>query len=276
MPEQVPRKSNSLFKRWVTGLVIVPVLLLIIFFGSPAIFAAAVILFILGGVWEYNHMVFGNGFIAEKIQGLLFAVVIPLLSLTGNPQYTLAALALSVLLVFMVFVLSIKEAHFDVLSVAKVVFGIMYIPFLMSYFIHLRMMESGVIWIVFVLVLAFIGDIAALYVGKYFGKRKLAPLVSPGKTVEGLVALVVSSTLACLIFAHFFLPEIPLFKIAILAFTGSIAGQLGDICESAMKRNYGLKDASSLLPGHGGILDRLDCLLFIAPYVYYFRIFVIE
>jgi len=72
------------------------------------------------------------------------------------------------------------------------------------------------------------------------------------------------------------LPEISLMQIAILAFAGSIIGQLGDICESAIKRNYGLKDASSLLPGHGGILDRLDCLIFIAPFVYYYRIFVIE
>jgi phosphatidate cytidylyltransferase len=146
----------------------------------------------------------------------------------------------------------------------------------MSYFISLRMMDKGILWIVFVLVLAFIGDIAALYVGKYFGKHKLVPLVSPGKTLEGLAGLVLGSTASCLIFAYFFLPEISLIQIAILACAGSIIGQLGDICESAIKRNYGLKDASSLLPGHGGILDRLDCLIFIAPFVYYYRIFVIE
>jgi phosphatidate cytidylyltransferase len=128
----------------------------------------------------------------------------------------------------------------------------------------------------FVLILAFVGDVVALYVGKYFGKHKLTPLVSPGKTVEGLAGLVLGSTIACLIFAYYFLPEISLTQIAILAFTGSIIGQLGDICESAIKRNYGFKDASSFLPGHGGILDRLDCLIFIAPFVYYYRIFVIK
>jgi phosphatidate cytidylyltransferase len=136
-------------------------------------------------------------------------------------------------------------------------------------------MDKGKEWIFFVLFLAFIGDIVALYVGKYFGKHKLAPLVSPGKTVEGLAGLVLGSTMACLIFSYYFLPEIPLAQIAMLAFAGSIIGQLGDICESAIKRHYGLKDASSLLPGHGGILDRLDCLIFIAPFVYYYRIFVI-
>jgi phosphatidate cytidylyltransferase len=269
-------KSNSLFKRWLTGLMIVPVLLMIIIFGSQEVFAALVVLFILGGVWEYNNMVFGKGFLVEKIEGLVFAIIIPLLVLTGNHQYIPAALAFSILFVFIVFILSINESTYDFIVVAKVIFGIMYIPFLMSYFITLRLMENGIVWIVFVLVLAFIGDIVALYVGKYFGKHKLVPLVSPGKTVEGFMGLVLSSTAACLIFAYFFLPDVSLVKIGILAFVGSIIGQLGDICESAIKRSYGLKDASSLLPGHGGILDRLDCLIFIAPFVYYYRVFVIN
>lgn len=276
MSEHMSGKSNSLFKRWLTGLILAPILVLIIVFGSIEIFAALVVLFSLGGVWEYNHMVFGKGFLREKIESLFFAILIPLLVLTGNDQYMLAALAFSILWVFIVFVLSVKESTFDFIVVAKVIFGIMYIPFMMSYFIALRLMDNGIVWIVFVLVLAFIGDIVALYVGKYFGRHKLVPLVSPGKTVEGLLGLILGSTAACLIFAYFFLPEVSLVKIGILAFAGSIIGQLGDICESAIKRSYGLKDASSILPGHGGILDRLDCLIFIAPFVYYYRIFVIN
>jgi phosphatidate cytidylyltransferase len=270
------KTGNSFLKRWLTGIILVPVLMIVILFGSKEIFAAVIILFILGGVWEYNNMVFGKGFAIEKIEGLIFAIIIPLFVLLGNNQNLLAVMAFSVLLVFILFVLTIKESNFDVLSVAKVIFGIMYIPFLLSYFISLRMMEKGTLWILFVLILAFVGDIVALYVGKYFGKHKLAPLVSPGKTVEGLAGLVLGSTIACQIFAHYFLPGISLMHITILAFMGSIIGQLGDICESAVKRNYGLKDASSLLPGHGGLLDRLDCLIFIVPFIYYYRIFVIQ
>jgi phosphatidate cytidylyltransferase len=127
----------------------------------------------------------------------------------------------------------------------------------------------------FVLVLAFAGDITALYIGKYFGRHKLIPLVSPGKTVEGTIGLILGSTAACMIFGYFFFTEVSLAQIAIVAFIGSIIGQLGDLSESAIKRNYGLKDASSLLPGHGGLLDRMDCLIFIAPFVYYYRIYVI-
>ena len=267
--------GNSYLKRWLTGLILAPLLIIVILFSPEAVFCAVVILFILGGVWEYNHMVFENGFVREKIEGLIFAIIIPLFVFFGNSQYLLAVLAFSVLFVFILFVLSIKESNFDILSVAKVIFGLMYIPFLMSYFILLRTMEKGVLWVLFVLVIAFAGDIAALYAGKSFGKHKLIPLVSPGKTVEGMAGLVLGSTIACLIFSYYFLPEISLMQIANLAFVGSIIGQLGDICESAIKRNYGLKDASSLLPGHGGLLDRMDCLLFIAPFVYYYRIFLI-
>ncbi|KUG24409.1 phosphatidate cytidylyltransferase [hydrocarbon metagenome] len=269
------KTANSLLKRWVTGLVLAPFLVLIIVFGSEEIFTALVTFFIIAGVWEYNHMVFGKGFVKEKTEGLILALVIPLVVLFGNSQHLLAVLALSVVIVFIIFVLSIKESKFDVLSVFKVIFGMLYIPFLMSYFISLRIMDKGIEWIFFVLFLAFIGDIFALYAGKYFGKHKLVPFVSPGKTVEGLAGLVLGSTSACLIFSYYFLPEIPLTQVAILAVTGSIIGQLGDICESAIKRNYGVKDAGSILPGHGGILDRLDCLIFIAPYVYYYRVFII-
>ncbi|MBN1364850.1 MAG: phosphatidate cytidylyltransferase [Syntrophaceae bacterium] len=267
--------TNSYIKRWITGLVIVPVLLVIILFGSEAMFSVLVIIFILGGMWEYNNMVFGKGFIMEKIESFIFALIIPLSVLLKNSQYLLAIITFAVLLVFILFLWSIKDSNFDFLSVAKTIFGILYIPFLMSYFVSLRLLDKGERWIIFVLVLAFAGDIAALYVGKYYGKHKLVPLISPGKTVEGLVGLVIGSTIACLIFSYYFLPEISLVQIAVLAFVGSIIGQLGDICESAIKRNFGLKDASSLLPGHGGILDRLDCLIFIAPFVYYYRIFVI-
>ena len=127
------KTENSFIKRWLTGLILAPVLVIVILFCSQTIFAALVIIFTLGGVWEYNRIVFGNGFVKEKIEGLAFAIIIPLFVLFGNSQHLLAMLAFSVLIVFILFVLSIKESNFDVLSVAKVIFGIMYIPFLMSY-----------------------------------------------------------------------------------------------------------------------------------------------
>jgi phosphatidate cytidylyltransferase len=267
---------NSFVKRWLTGLLLAAVIFGIIIFGSPAALAALIAFCAIGGTWEYNNIVFGkDGFLKEKIEGMIFSAVIPFVMLYGSSQLVLAVLAFCIIITFILFLGSVDETTFDVINVAKVIFGFVYIPFLISHFILLRSIDKGVLWVLFVLVLAFAGDITALYIGKYFGKHKLIPLVSPGKTVEGTIGLFLGSTVACLIFSYFCFPEISLIKIGILAFTGSIIGQLGDLSESAIKRNYGLKDASSLLPGHGGLLDRMDCLLFIVPFVYYYRIYVI-
>lgn len=265
-----------MFKRWLTGLTLTAIICAIIVFGSSFSLAAVISLLSIIGVWEFNNIVFGKkGFRTEKTEGMIFAAFIPFAVLYGNGQFVAAVLAFCVLITFIVFLASIKNDSYDVSSVAKVIFGFMYIPFLISHFILLRALDDGILWVLFVLVLAFAGDITALYVGKYFGKRKLIPKVSPGKTIEGTIALFAGSTAAGLIFGYLFFPHLPLIHIGILAFVGSIIGQLGDLSESAIKRNYGLKDASSLLPGHGGLLDRMDCLLFISPFVYYYRTFVI-
>lgn len=268
---------SSLVKRWITGLVLVPILLIVIVFGSEALFAAVVTVFALGGIWEYNHIVFDQQFKMEKTEGLISAVAICFFAFWGDYPMMMGWLAFAVMMAFILFIWHAKNtSSFDLSVVTKVIFGMMYLPFLMAHFIYLRKTPDGILWILFVLVLAFAGDIAALYVGKYFGRRKLIPSISPGKTVEGMMGLIAGSVLACFIFARFFLPNVALIHVVWMALIGCIIGQLGDICESAIKRFYGLKDSSALLPGHGGLLDRLDCLLFIAPFVYYYRFLIIE
>ena len=125
------------------------------------------------------------------------------------------------------------------------------------------------------MLLAFSGDAAAFYTGKLFGKTKLMPSVSPNKTVAGVVGLVLGSVTACLVFGYYFLPNISVLHVLAMSFLGSIIGQLGDLFESEIKRAGGIKDSGHILPGHGGILDRIDCLLFIAPFIYYYYVFIV-
>lgn len=268
-------QKNSNLQRWITGLALAAVLLPAILFGPLELLTAVVILVIIGGVLEYSGIVFGKGFEKEKIESVIFAILIPAAMFTGNFQLITAMTAMMVMVVFIVFLWRVHEANFDVSSVAKVIFGMFYIPFLASHFILLRKLDAGVQWIILVLVISIIGDTVALYVGKTWGRRKLIALVSPGKTIEGTMGLIVGATVASSLFGYFFMPSMPLFHFLILGFTGGIIGQLGDLCESAIKRNYGRKDASSLLPGHGGVMDRIDSLIFVAPFVYYYRIYVI-
>ncbi|MEA1935640.1 MAG: phosphatidate cytidylyltransferase [Thermodesulfobacteriota bacterium] len=267
---------NSHLKRWITGIIAAPVIFAIIIYGSKMIFAALVVLLILGGVTEYNSMVFGKGFYWEKGEGLAIGILIPLAAYFGDVHLELAVITFSLIITFLLFLLRFRGDSINIASLGKVVFGFMYIPLMMSYLILIRGLEEGILWIFFILVLAFSGDISAFYVGKSIGKRKLVSDVSSGKTVEGTIGLLGGSIVGCVIFKFLFFPALSLGHVILLGFIGSILGQLGDLCESTIKRVSGVKDSGFLLPGHGGILDRLDCLLFIVPFIYYYKVFVIE
>lgn len=127
-------------------------------------------------------------------------------------------------------------------------------------------------WLLYALVLNWIGDIGAYYVGRTLGRHKLAPVVSPGKSWEGSAA----SLAASLIFGFFFLrwaiPAVPPMAALVLTAVANVAGQFGDLCESALKRGAGVKDSGTLLPGHGGWLDRVDSTLFTLPVVYIYAV----
>lgn len=263
-------------KRWITGIITAPILFLIVWYGSEGVFAALIVLVILAAFHEYSNLVFGPGYLLEKGEGMIIAFLIPATVFTGNIHMVLAVVSFSILGVFILFLLRISEPSFDIDPLVKLVTGVMYIPFMLSHFIMIRQTENGVLWVFFILVLAFSGDIAAYYVGKTIGKRKLIPVVSPGKTVEGTLGLIAGSTVVCVFFKALFFPALPLVHALVLGFLGSIIGQLGDLCESAIKRASGAKDSGTILMGHGGLLDRLDCLIFIVPFVYYYQIVLIK
>ena len=124
-------------------------------------------------------------------------------------------------------------------------------------------------WLFFALSLNWAGDIAALYIGRLIGRHKMAPRVSPGKSWEGAAASVTASVVYGALYFPRLLPSVPLLEGLGLAALANIAGQFGDLCESGLKRGAGVKDSGTLLPGHGGWLDRLDSSLFALPVVYF-------
>jgi phosphatidate cytidylyltransferase len=126
------------------------------------------------------------------------------------------------------------------------------------------------VWIFFLVVIIFLGDTAALYCGRLLGKHKLYATVSPGKTWEGAVGGFVVSVLAGILFSRIFDLHDSAWTVAMISGGLAIAGQIGDLAESMTKRNYGMKDSGTILPGHGGFLDRVDALLFAIPVLYVF------
>ncbi len=129
-------------------------------------------------------------------------------------------------------------------------------------------------WLLFLFGLLWLGDTAAMFVGKAFGKHKLAPTVSPNKTVEGFVGGIAGAVIVAVILGFWRLDMIPMWQLITIAILCSIFGQLGDLVESMWKRSLGIKDSSAIIPGHGGVLDRFDSLLFAAPVMYYAMILI--
>jgi phosphatidate cytidylyltransferase len=197
------------------------------------------------------------------------------------PDLLIITLALFIIVVLITQMFRFQADFSKMLTGAGVtILGVLYIAFLGGFLVSMRvgftetttpLLSTKLLGFFFLVGMG--ADVGAYYVGKTFGKYKLIPIVSPGKTWEGVIGgLVLSAAFAALASFSFF-PELP-FKFSIpLALLICVAGILGDLTESAMKRGANAKDAASILPGHGGLLDRLDSLLFSAPILYYFARF---
>ena len=150
-------------------------------------------------------------------------------------------------------------------------FGLMYLPFLLSTFVQVRAVEeTGLLWLFLTLVLTWSADSGAYFAGRAFGKNKLFERVSPKKTIEGVVGGVVLSTVVAVFYCATWLPEVPLFSSVLIGVVWALLSVVGDLVESMMKRAFGVKDSGNIMPGHGGVIDRLDSLLFTFPATWLF------
>lgn len=262
-------------KRWLTALLAIPILLVLIGYGSELVFALFIAAIVAAAMAEYSSMVFGGGRPAEKSLSIIIALLVITAAWSGGASLILATVTLSLLGLFSLSLLKGGEPGRQMKTVMSIVFGILYIAVMMSFFILIRSGEEGRIWVFFLIVMAFSTDVSAFYAGRTWGSRKLLPSVSAGKTVEGSLGGTAGCVAACVIYAILFLPELWPGHAIVMGFMGSILGQLGDLSESSLKRASNMKDSGSLVPGHGGILDRLDSFLFMAPFLYYYKQYVI-
>jgi phosphatidate cytidylyltransferase len=154
----------------------------------------------------------------------------------------------------------------------RYVLGVGWIAGLLPFLYSLRAFENGVLWVLLVMVIAWTGDTGAYFAGRAFGKHPLYPRVSPKKTVEGLIGGFAGATVGVAVVKLTLLPELTVVDVIFYGVVACALGVMGDLCESMLKRAFHVKDSGWIMPGHGGILDRIDSMLFVAPTVYAYAV----
>ncbi|HDP69413.1 MAG TPA: phosphatidate cytidylyltransferase [Actinobacteria bacterium] len=253
-------------ERAITTMVGVPILLLFLFLGKTFFFLLVTVIIILG-LLEFSCLFKGFEVKIDTflllLAGIIFCVTVYLYGIKGLRPAFLILLFITV--IKMIF----SGGRFSIKSIALTVFGSMYIGLSLSHLILIREINVfGSLFVLAVFLGTWIFDISAYTLGLMFGKRKLAPKISPNKTWEGTIGGFIITTI--LVGCFWFISPLTFFERALLGAVIAIFCQVGDLFESKIKREVGVKDSGAILPGHGGILDRFDSLIFSAPGAFYF------
>ena len=254
-------------KRIATALVLIPVAVWLALYAPYWAFAAVLAVVGVLAFHEFDHIAAAQGMVKAEWLGIASG-----LALLFAPDPFLVAVLVA--LAAMTFTLRVSDLSQALRSAAALVLGVIYIFGAWRCAIELR--EINRHWLMIALLVSWAGDTAALYAGRTFGRHKLAPQVSPAKTWEGSIGSVVGGVIAAGVYAHFLIPDESMAWVLALGAAANIAGQAGDLCESAFKRGAALKDSGSMLPGHGGWLDRLDSTLFSVPVVYAAQVYMMS
>lgn len=281
--------------RIVVGVLAAALLIFLDFAGNGLPFALGVAILAIMGAEEMYQAIRKQGGDPTKPLGFLACLVFQIAAWTHNGQRFAPYLpALLLLLVITTLLTELgKRRPKPVVTIGTTLLGAVYAGWLLSYLTLLHGMQPGNLklslgnvpvlvppflhttpgeWLViFVCACTFLSDSGALFAGKAFGRHKLAPAISPGKTWEGSLGGILTSLVTGALLGRWL--HLPLIHALVLALVCAVFGQIGDLCESALKRDLGVKDFGTVLPGHGGILDRIDSLLFSAPLAYYYVLF---
>ncbi|MCP4577758.1 MAG: phosphatidate cytidylyltransferase [Deltaproteobacteria bacterium] len=259
-------------KRWLTGIIGIPILIFLIGFGPRWLFYILLCAAALVGLWEYFRITAPG--LSPFVKWINSALVIALFFAVYMRQALLLP-GIMVLWAFFpmaleVFTFSATNENETATSSMTALLGPVYTALPLALLMFIDMRPQGHLWIFFLLTVVFACDTGAFYFGRSFGKHKLHKRVSPGKTWEGAAGGLFSSLLTAMLFLKFI--DLHPFNVSLvlMVVTLAIASQIGDLAESVLKRKQGVKDSGSILPGHGGILDRIDGLLFAIPVLFFY------
>jgi phosphatidate cytidylyltransferase len=270
--------------RVITATVGLPLIILAIWFGDPwPWFSLLIAAAALAGTWEFYHIV---NF--DRREPLLYLGLLWSLALVLSPHYTnpdtLPIVITTAVLISLICLLLRRSREKAFHDWAWTIVGALYVGWMLSYWLNLRGLEYGRNWVYLAMLTTFANDTGAYFIGRAMGKHKLAPAISPAKTWEGAIGGLVSAVLAAIVIAMVLeLISVKVgtpfvfryWQIMLLGFLAGLFAQLGDLIESLLKRNMGVRESGNLLPGHGGVLDRFDSLIFVGAVIYYYAVCVL-
>ncbi len=220
----------------------------------------------------------GKIFSPLSVTGYLLTGVFYFFLFWKNDTEHMLFIAVSLIVItMMIYVFTFPKYHAD--QIAYCIFGFLYVPLMLSFVYRVRALEHGIftVWLIFLA--SWVCDTCAYLTGMAIGKHKLAPVLSPKKSIEGAIGGILGSVLAGFLYSYFVLEkQMPgtLIGILIVCAVGAVVSQTGDLAASAIKRNHEIKDYGHLIPGHGGILDRFDSVIFTAPMIFFLIVFVVN
>ncbi len=275
---------SNFWQRILTAAIGVP-LLYVIFRIGGVIYLLFILTLILVGQLEYRKLLESRNIPSEKITGIALSLLLALSSCFGYIYFTLF-FTFSVVLVLILELRKVSEGS-AIPRAGATLFGIVYLGWLLSHAILLRniddmesvrmfafnnqrLEDAGFFYIFLTVACTFLNDTGAYFTGLRLGKHKLAPNISPGKTIEGTIGGIAACILTGLIVNYGFGSPMSSDWTVLFSLIIAIAAIFGDLAESAIKRGAGLKDSGAIVPGHGGVLDRFDSLIFVFPVSYYF------
>ena len=252
--------------RLISGILLVIAALLTIISGGYVLFFTLLCISLIGMQELYKAMgVHGEGTGLLEIIGYLGAILYYVSLLLGFESYGLMTVLVSLILLMFVYVFTYPK--YNAHQIMSAFFGVVYVAVMLSFILLTRNLPDGkfIVWLIFLC--SWGCDTCAYCVGMLIGKHKMAPVLSPKKSVEGCIGRVVGAGLLGVIYAAAI--QGPMVEYAVICGIGALISMVGDLAASAIKRNQGIKDYGKLIPGHGGILDRFDSVIFTAPVIYY-------
>jgi phosphatidate cytidylyltransferase len=260
-------------KRVLTSIVLIPVLYVIVWKLPPIYFTGLVVVAAVIGQYEFYRMAQSKGIKPLTILGMVLGVLIVTGGFYGHSRFDTGQaffIAFCLLAIMITRLFSTRPVEGAVEDIAITLLGIFYVAMLFGFQLAIYREVDGKRWLAFMYLLIWASDTGAYYIGSSLGKRKLYPKISPKKSVEGLIGGMLAAAGVALLCRVWFLPSVGIQEAAVLGLVLAVTGTLGDLVESLFKRSAGVKDSGSLIPGHGGILDRMDSMLFAAPVLYYY------